>query len=158
MKVSVRGDKEVAAKLDELAARAVDATPLWQEIYSDLLADERRRFATDGFGRWPDLKPSTVKRKQRSSNPATRANAARPLRATNQLERALTTSGGRGQLLRITATSLQFGIAQRGAAYYGQFAQTGSGAPKRLVIQATPTRRRTIRGQVRRWIVEGATR
>jgi phage gpG-like protein len=155
MNVSVRGDQELAAKLDALGARATNAKPMLENVLDDLLADERDRFSSNGYGRWKPLKPSTVRAKRRSRSAQTQANATRPLEATGRLRDALTQRGAPGQLLRITDTSARFGIAQRGSVYYGRFHQKGIGVPKRVVLQATPKRRKAIRQRVRDWIING---
>jgi hypothetical protein len=53
MNVSVRGDQELAAKLDALGARATNAKPMLENVLDDLLAAPRRMRTPLGRSRRP---------------------------------------------------------------------------------------------------------
>lgn len=147
--IGVVGDDVAAARLNGVGARALNAAPVFELVARDLMADGRRRFDSNGFGRWPALDPQTIRRKsQRGQSP-------RVLEATGRLRAALTTPGAPGQRLDIGRDEMTFGLVPNGAAYYGRFHQAGRGVPKRLVLSATTLRRKQISDRVRSFIVNG---
>lgn len=139
-------------RLDSVGRRMVDARPAFRTIARDLMAGERQRFDTEGFGRWPRLDPDTIRRKRRSGQ------SDRVLEASGRLRRALTSPGAPGQRLDIDRDQLRFGLQPNGAAYYGRFHQVGKGVPKRRVVGVTPRQRVKISGNLRDWILTGNAR
>jgi hypothetical protein len=147
--VSVTGVGPQALRLRNLSARMLDARPVFPAVARILMADERARFDTRGFGRWPALDPDTIRRKH------ARGQSERVLQATGRLKAALTVMHAPGQRLDIDRLELRFGIDRQGDAYYGQFHQGGHGVPKRTIISVTPRLRTQISGRVRQFVVRG---
>jgi phage gpG-like protein len=135
------------ARLTGIGDRVIDVAPAFRTIARGLMADERRRFDTGGYGTWPVLDPVTVRAK------AAKGHSPRILEATGTLRRALTVEHAPGQRLEIGRTEMTFGLATNGAAYYGRFHQKGAGVPKRTVISVTPRQRTEISDRVRSFIL-----
>lgn len=101
-------------RLEEIAARSLDARPAFSTIADEIMIAERRLFDT-GRG-WPADKPSTLKRK------AARQQDLRTLHATGKGAAALTRRGAPGQKLVISRKELRFGIVGgRSPVFYMRF-------------------------------------
>jgi phage gpG-like protein len=148
VKLTVAADVDDAVShLLAVGARANNPERAFRAIADDLMADERRRFATRGFGRWQPDAPSTIKRKGNN----------KVLEQSGRLRRALTERSAPGQRLDISRTEMTFGLTPGGAAYYGRFHQQGKGVPKRQLVpdRPSPALRTKITGRVRSFIVTG---
>lgn len=103
-----QGQGSVAAMLEQVAHRALNPEPAFEGI-TDRLIDAEKRLFTSSARIKPD-KPQTRARKARDKRPEVRANADRPLRATGNLERFLTTRGPKAQPITLTSSEMRFGV------------------------------------------------
>lgn len=136
--VRVSGDKEAAALADRLAGRLSDGTPALRGLVDTLLEAQAERFVARGVT-WKPTAASTRARDARGGRDP------RLMVLTGALLRSLTVRGARGQVVRITATSLRFGTR----IYYARFHQRGDGVPKRTVVGLTRLQRNAVVTELR---------
>lgn len=89
----LEGVEIIQRRLDGLENRITDLTPAWPAVLRVFREITRKAFATEGASTgspWAQLKPSTVKQREREGFSGRHPILAR----THTLERALTTEGG----------------------------------------------------------------
>lgn len=133
--IVVRGADRTSSRFHQLQARLAEPRPALEQAADYWREREARRFATDGDGRWPDLKNETIKRK----------GSARPLVDSGRLRASLTVKQAPGSMARITGATLRFGTT----VYYGRFV-----AKRRPLFNVTATDRRQVAGRIARWLME----
>lgn len=145
----------IEAQFGEFGRELTDFTGLW-ERFADTLQDvEKERFATEGFGEWPPLAPSTIREKTRLGFPLT------PLVRTGALEASLTQ---REQAMRLTPQSMSWGTDVPYAKYHQGYQDeegtpTDPGRPpQRKVLDIRVEDRRRLEASMVSWIDEIAAR
>ncbi|HEY8723449.1 MAG TPA: phage virion morphogenesis protein [Gaiellaceae bacterium] len=145
----------IEAQFGEFGRELTDFTGLW-ERFADTLQDvEHERFATEGFGEWPPLAPSTIREKTRLGFPLT------PLVRTGLLEGSLTR---RDEAMRLTPQSMSWGTDVPYAKYHQGFRDeagtpTDEGRPPvRKVLDIRVEDRRRLEASMVGWINEIAAR
>jgi hypothetical protein len=142
VKASLELDARRAIKLlDSVAGRAIDSQPAAEAILADVRRMVSRQFSSAGAYRgpaWKPLKPATVAAKRRSVNARTRANANRPLLATEAMRRSLTDARRLAGASRATAdvVVLESTLPRARAHHRGV---PSRGIPARPLIRLTPT-------------------
>lgn len=137
--VTVRGDQEAARLCDRLSRRLFDGSPQFRGIVDLLLESQAERFAGRGT-RWRKLSRSTIRRE----------GPHRPLVLTGLLMRSLTVPSARGQILRITPSTLTFGTR----IFYARFHQKGEGVPRRTVVGLSKPQKHSIVAEWGRLLME----
>lgn len=138
------GRQGAVKRLDGLTHRGKDFAPAFVRIQRSFLAAERKRFASEEG--WAPLAPDYRARKAR------RGLDARTMRATGELERALTSGRGPGAVAEISRTEATFGTDLPRAVY----AQRGSGTRRRRVLVIDRRRRTTWTRMIRDHLMGGA--
>ncbi len=69
LSISYSGGKDPVVELDGMIQRLSDFTPIWPKVRQTVNEHQKEIFATSGFGSYAPLKPSTLKKKRRSSKP-----------------------------------------------------------------------------------------
>jgi phage gpG-like protein len=141
--VVVRGAEEAASLLERLGRRLEDGTPQLRKLVDLLVDAQLERFHGRGQ-RWRKLAKSTL-RWHREHGAGTR-----PLILTGELMKSLTVRGARGQVVRVTPTSLSFGTR----VWYARFHHRGEGVPRRTVVGLTRIQRKRVVYELRRLLVE----
>lgn len=142
--VVVRGDREAVALLGRLSRRLADGRPQLVGLVDQLLGAQRERFAGRGQ-RWKRLAPSTLRWHRREGA------GPQPLMLTGELARSLTIRGYRGQIVRVTPTSLTFGTR----VWYARFHHKGVGVPRRTVVGLTRVQKKRVVDELRDLLMEG---
>lgn len=96
----LEGEEVIQRKLEGLEERLSDMTPAWPAVLAVFRGIMKQAFATEGASTgspWPQLKPSTVKQREREGFPGRHPILAR----THTLERALTSEGGASVVVRM---------------------------------------------------------
>lgn len=144
----------IEAQTGEFQRELTDFTGLW-ERFADTLEDvEHERFATEGFGEWPPLAPSTIREKTRLGFPVT------PLVRTGALEESLTK---RELAMRLTPQSMSWGTDVPYAKYHQGWQDEGvptdeGRPPVRKVLDIRLEDRRRLEASMVGWINEVAAR
>lgn len=126
-----RSPRRHVQRLEGIGRRAGDARPALEKIRRSFYAAERARFSSDGQGQWQPLTTRyTAVKARKGLDP-------RILRATGELQRALTTGRGTGAVNEVTSTAATLGTDLPRAVY----AQRGSGRRRRRVLVITRPRR-----------------
>jgi Phage virion morphogenesis family len=104
--MELHGEVQLNRRFMRWSSAAVDATPVWESIYSYLLGVEKQQFASEGAQsghQWAQLAASTVAQKARDN--------LRPeiLRATDAMLKSLTRPDDPNQLKIITPSMMAFG-------------------------------------------------
>lgn len=145
----VHGEVQLNRTFQRWAEHAGDATPAWEEIYSQLIKIEQEQFATEGAAggeAWAALAASTVAAKARMG--------LRPeiLRATDEMYNSLTNEDDPNQLKIITPSMLAFGSLMP----YAKYHQSGtSHMPQRRPVDLTETHKRKIIKTLQLWLARG---
>lgn len=141
--VTVTGDRPAVRLVNRLARRLEDGTPALRGLVDTLLEAEAERFAGRG-ARWRKLSRSTQRLdREQGRDP-------RPLVLTGELMRSLTVPGYRGQIVRLTPSSLQFGTS----VFYARFHQKGEGVPRRTVVGLTRVQKQRVVDELRQLLTE----
>jgi hypothetical protein len=120
----VIGDKEAAAKIQLVGAKAENATPAFVAIRELLLEGHKRQFESKGafLGTpWAPLSPATIERKGREGE------SSEILNATGALATAL--GGGQGKVGTVGKSFARAGVS--GKLFQARFAQAGAGGKRR---------------------------
>lgn len=145
----------IEAQMGEFGRELTDFTGLWERFADTLEDTEHERFATEGFGQWPPLAPSTLAEKTRLGFPIT------PLVRTGALEQSLT---NREISMRLTPHSMSWGTDVPYAKYHQGYrddasAPTDEGRPPvRKVLDIRVEDRRRLESSMVGWINEVAAR
>ena len=132
--IETRGAGKAAYDLKQLGVRGSDIRRVADKVRRIYLRSNQRRFQTSGSGQWPALKPSTVERKARQGLDP------RPLRATGDLYRSLTSTRAAEQEDVREPTELRFGTRVPYAGFHDQ----GKGRMHRELIELTASEREQV--------------
>ena len=133
--IESRGAGKAAADLAAVGKRGSDIRQVANQVRTIYLRSNQRRFATNGGGQWPSLKPSTVDRKARQGIDP------RPLHgATGDLYRSLTSAHAAEQIDTRDRTELRFGTTVPYAGFHDQ----GKGRMHRELIELTAAEREQV--------------
>lgn len=151
IELDVAGDKQLAREVLRLGDRAVDATPAFAKVVTDLAEHERRQFETEGglaSGGWTPLAASTIAAKRAAGLDP------RILRATGALYRSLTQplGGGSDAIREVRPDEMRFGTSLR----YARFHQLGTDRmPQRREIELRERDRADVVKTLQRYILTG---
>jgi len=148
LSLRVEGGDHAAVRLQDIARRGADPSPVWPVLAARFTAMEREQFATEGHGGWPPLAASTLRSKP----------LGQPMmRRTDRLYESLTGADGPA-INEQESTFARFGTDVPYARYHQQ--QGGRGGrrgnlPQRKLIDFTPAERAAWKRIVRHYIVTG---
>lgn len=97
--IKLAGEQILQRRIATAKTQVSDFGPLWPHVLRWFIAMELAQFAAEGYGRWPQLKKSTVKR---------RGSAHPILQVTEALKRSLTDAGAGWYQVR-TPNSIELG-------------------------------------------------
>lgn len=143
--VTHTGDREASSRIRQIGERGSDIRGASSKVRTVYREAQQRRWASQGFGTWPALKPSTVASKQRAGEPRA------PMRASGALMRSMTAARARDQVDERTSSELVFGTTLPYAAYHEQ----GNGVPKRSLVDFPAADERRMAEAMRDYITEG---
>lgn len=118
LRLTVTGDREIARRMEGIADRMDDISPVLRAVRQAWLTSNRRTFTLRGRGNWPPLDPATRARK--GGRP--------PMVATGRLLAQLSAAPPINELSR---TRLRVGTADPVARFHHE----GRGNPQRRLVQ-----------------------
>lgn len=143
--IEAQGVEKASGDLDALGKRAQRVTrDVSYKVRTVFRKSEERRFEREGPG-WPRLADSTVERKARQGLDR------RMLIATGDLYRSLTAPRASNQIDQRQPDEFRFGTTVSYAGYH----DTGTGVPKRDLIDLSVKERRSIDQAIRDYITKG---
>jgi phage gpG-like protein len=147
IEINTVGIRLRAREFQGVAARAGNLTPIWPLVDEVFENEARRRFETNGYGKWKPHHPNTEKRW--GPHPL--------LRLTNNLYDALTSSTDDSRRIHGLRTYV-FGIKGNSDVFYGKFHQGGTKKMPRRPILPGRTSSAVLQAQaiIGRYIAGGA--
>jgi hypothetical protein len=142
--VTAKGVRETFTLLGDIADRARDASPAYDEIADDVFARQRRFWLTNGDGSWEGPSDATLERDRRDDRDP------RMMRVTGGLEEHSTRRGAQRQLVHVAPTYLLVDITSGLAVIH---------EARGHKVMPDPTEREADRyaGRVARYILTGET-